>query len=101
MEKHRYYVSVQAGTVLPNQGDAAYEFEIDATEKEVEELMKLFEQREAFLFDTFFRAHIPAVPYHYDLENDVHDQTLHDIYRMIHQLGTEETKNHIHSMGLV
>lgn len=101
MRKQRYYVSVQAGTVMLNQGDAAYELEIEATEEEVLALQKLFEQLNASEFDTFIRAHIPAVPYHYDRENDVYDAHLKKIYELIYQLGTKETKEHIKSMGLI
>ncbi|MBO8164558.1 MAG: hypothetical protein H0Z34_12665 [Brevibacillus sp.] len=99
MDKRRYYVSVQAGTILENQGDAAYEFEIEATEDDVKTLRALFEERYENELDTFFRAHIPGVPYHFDTENDQYDESLRKIYSALYQLGTEETKNQIKSMG--
>ncbi|TRY25982.1 hypothetical protein FOI68_09605 [Brevibacillus sp. LEMMJ03] len=101
MEKKRYYVSVQAGTILENQGDASYELEIEASEVEVEELRSLFDQRWTNDFDSYLRAHIVAIPYHEDKENDLHDEHLRDIYATLYRLGTEETRRHIQSMGLV
>ncbi|UFJ41181.1 hypothetical protein LOK74_01060 [Brevibacillus humidisoli] len=101
MEKKRYYVSVQAGTVLENKGDAAYEYEIEATPEEVQALMILLEEKYDDDWLTFFRAHISGVPYHYDRENDLYDNDLREIYSLIHRLGTEETKRQIESAGLV
>jgi hypothetical protein len=100
MEKKRYFVSVQAGTVMENKGDAAYEFEIEASADEVEALRKLFEQRDSYDIDSFWRSHIPAIPYHLDMENDHYDKCMGDIYAWIQKLGTEETKQHIASMNL-
>jgi len=37
----------------------------------------------------------------YDKENDAYDYYNKEIYRMIHDLGTEETKKHIESMGIL
>lgn len=100
MDKKRYYVSVQAGTILQNQGDATYELEIEASEDDVKLLEKLFDKRTTYEFDTFFRAHVPAVPYHFDMENDTYDKCLQEIYSLIYDLGTEQTKQHIESMRL-
>ncbi|GEB35670.1 MULTISPECIES: hypothetical protein [Brevibacillus] len=101
MDKKRYYVSVQAGTIMENQGDSAYEFEIEATDLQVHALKSLFEQRTETEFDTFIRGHALAVPYHFDAENDLYDDCLTQIYRAIYECGTEETKQHIQSMGIL
>jgi len=100
MEKKTYYVSVQAGTVLPNEGDAAFEFEIQATEEEVEQLIELFNSKRETEEDTFIRAPVPAIPYHQDEENDNYDAVLKQIYDKIYELGTEETKAAIAAMNL-
>lgn len=100
MDKKTYYVSVQADTILENQGDAAYEFEIQATQDEVNELFDLLEEKREFEDATFIRAHIPGVPYHQDLENDGYDEALRKIYARIHTLGNDEAKRTIESMGL-
>ncbi|MED1802042.1 hypothetical protein [Brevibacillus porteri] len=101
MEKKRYYVSVQAGTILENQGDATYEFEIEATDLQVHSLRTLFDQRTEYEFGTFLRGHVVAIPYHFDTENDVYDECLRQIYTALYECGTEVTKNHIQSMGVM
>ncbi|MCC2684601.1 MAG: hypothetical protein K0R75_1500 [Paenibacillaceae bacterium] len=101
MDKKRYYVSVQAGTILAGQGDAAYEFEIDATEEDVERLQRQFVQLADRSEATMFRAHALTIPYHHDAENHAYDDNLVDIYRMLHELGTVETKRHIEKMGVL
>ncbi|MFC5651935.1 hypothetical protein ACFPYJ_23005 [Paenibacillus solisilvae] len=100
MDKRRYYVSIQSKCIMYNQGDAAYELEIDATEEEVEKLTELFNQWEDAEEKTFFRAQIPIIPYHHDSENDVYDYLLKEIYKAIYQMGTDQTKSHISSMNL-
>ena len=100
-EKKTYYVSVQAGTVLEDKEAAAFEFEIRATEKELNKLRLAFEEVDDAATDTFFRSGVPGVPYHYDKENDVYDDALVRVYRMIYDLGTPETKKHIENMGVL
>lgn len=101
MDKQKYYVSVQAGTIMSNQGEAAYELEIKATPEEIEKLKELFEERTGFDDLSFFRAHLPGIPYHLDEENDGHDYYLASIYRMIYDLGTQETQEFIKTMNVL
>lgn len=101
MDKKTYYVSVQAGSVLENEGDAAYEFEIVATEDEVDDLIERFEMLSDADNSTAFRAILPALPYHQDVEHDTYDWALTDIYRRLYELGTEETKRVIADMAPV
>lgn len=99
--KKTYYISVQADSILLNKGDAAFEFEIEATEKEVVELQELFDGKEQSDNYAFGRAHVPWKPYHEDESNDVYDKYLLEIYRTIHRLGTPETKRHIERMNIL
>ncbi len=101
MEKKTYYVSVQANSVLEEQGAAAFEFEIEATPEEVAELSELFEQKLGVEDANFWRAHTPYLQYHDDQENDEYDYFLREIYRMLHKLGTKETREHIERMGVL
>lgn len=101
MDKNKYYVSVQAGTIMANQGDAAYEFEIEATPEEIVKLQELFEDQYYIENDNFLRTHAAGVPYNYDASNDAYDMGLHDIYSLIYELGTPETKKHIESMQIL
>lgn len=98
MDKKTYYVSVQAGSVLENQGDAAYEFEIVASERDIDLLEEQFGLLSDWDNSSAFRAHLPGVPYHQDREQDGYDYTLTEVYRMLYKLGTDETKRTIAQM---
>ncbi|WP_338551346.1 hypothetical protein [Paenibacillus sp. KS-LC4] len=100
MEKQKYYVSVQSKTIMTRQGDASYEFEIEANSEELQRLLYLFEEMENFDNESLLRNSIPGIPYHHDLENDGYDYYLKEIYNSIQHLGTAETKEHIQSMNL-
>ncbi|MBP0726651.1 hypothetical protein J5Y03_15945 [Bacillus sp. RG28] len=102
MDKTRYYVSVQAKTITINQGDAAYELEIDATQDDVERLKQLFNNMDHNDFVSGFRTVLGiSMPYHLDEPNDRYDNNIKDVYRMLHNLGTAETKQHIREMHIL
>lgn len=101
VEKKTYYVSVQAGTVMNNQGDAAFEFEISATPEEVDKLAEMFETAMEADHDAYWRTHTLAIPYHHDDENDAYDASLEMIYQTIYELGTPETRQHIKQMRIL
>ena len=94
-EKTKYYVSVQSKSLLREQGLAAYEWEIEATDEEAATLGQLFERLDESEHATYFRGMTPGLPYHWDRENDAYDGTLRKIYAMIHELGTPDTKSQI------
>ena len=95
MTKSKYYVSVQSKSLSREQGQAAFEWEIEATDSEAAALGQLFERLENSDYATFPRGMTPGVPYHWDRENDSFDETLQQIYNMIHALATTETKAQI------
>jgi hypothetical protein len=101
MGKKTYYVSVQAQTILENQGDSSYEFEIQADDQQIAGLIELFEENLMDEEDNQIRMPIPAVPYHHDVENDRFDHSLKAIYHAIHNMGNEETRKHIEKMGIL
>lgn len=101
MGTKRYYVSVQAGTILENKGEAAYELEIDATDYEVQILKNLLDDMHNADYHSFWRSHVLAVPYHFDEENDQYDNTLCQIYKLLYRNGTDETKSHIKTMNII
>jgi hypothetical protein len=101
MEKTKYYVSVQAQSILSEQGAAAYELVILATDREVTQLQELFDNEEVAENATFFRGMAPGIPYHIDNENDVYDYYLIEIYKKIYELGTPETRSHIEGMHIL
>ncbi|MDB5053897.1 MAG: hypothetical protein JWM44_1947 [Bacilli bacterium] len=99
MDRKKYYVSVQSRTIMENQGDAAYELEIIATPEDVEKLVKLFEALEDTDESSYFKGYI--LQYHHDEFNDDYDSYLNQIYQTLYNVGTEETKAHISSMGII
>ncbi|TBL68203.1 hypothetical protein [Paenibacillus thalictri] len=99
--KKTYYVSVQAGTIMNNIGDASFEFEIIATPDDIERLSEMFEATMEADHDAFWRAHNPAISYHHDDENDTYDEGLQMIYSTLHELGTPETKHFIEEMHVL
>lgn len=101
MDKKKYYVSVKSESIMDHQDESPFEFEIEATEREVIQLQELFEEIDDMDNVTAIRAHIPYVQYHDDPENDAYDAKLVEIYSKLHQLGTSETKQHIESMGIL
>lgn len=101
MERKRYYVSVQSGTIMPNQGDAGYELEIEATAEEVALIFRLFDKIAELDLAAIVRTPLPGIPYHHDWVNDDYDVCLQEIYQMLYHVGTEQTKEHIQSMNML
>lgn len=99
--RKKYYVSVQSKNILENQGDTPYEFEIEASPNEVEELKLIFEKMGNADHSAYWRTHIPGVPYHHDRDNDVYDSHMKEAYQLIYNVGTQETKDHISSMNII
>jgi len=93
LEKQKYYVSVHEKSVLRDQGAAPYEWEIEATEEEAERLQFYLDALEDADRLTFFRGITPGIPYHMDAENDVYDENLKQVYELIRDLGTAETRS--------
>ncbi|MBP1989204.1 hypothetical protein [Paenibacillus eucommiae] len=100
MDKKSYYIAVGASGIMESQGDAAYEFEIVATEEDILKLRELFEEREDADQEGYVHAHVPWM-YTYDGPNDKNDYYLSQVYGMLHELGTEETRKHIEKMNVL
>ena len=100
MEKRKYYVKVGSGEVLPDKTLSEWEFEIDATPQEARQLEGLFDMTDNESFTNFFKAHVPLREY-YEEENIPYDKKLQQVYQLLYDLGTEETKEHIRSMGIL
>jgi hypothetical protein len=98
MEKTKYYVAVQAKSIFRDQRQAAYELEVVATDEEIKKLRKLLDSLGESEQATYFRSMNLGIPYHQDNENDTYDYYLRQIYNMINELGTAETKEHISSI---
>lgn len=100
-KKKTYYVSMAHGEISQVKTASPWDFQIEATDEEIIQLREYFDQNYSTDIQNFFRAHVPYIQYHYDRENDAYDETLKKIYQLIYQLGNEEAKQHIRSMGVI
>ncbi|MCI3923344.1 hypothetical protein MO973_24260 [Paenibacillus sp. TRM 82003] len=101
MEKKTYYVSVQSKLVLENQGDSAYELEIEATPEQVHQLHELFESENESDFANYIRMHSPEILEEELITHAFVDQYLTEAYRLIHQFGTPKTKAFVESINVL
>ncbi|WP_340372306.1 hydrolase [Peribacillus sp. FSL E2-0218] len=99
--RKKYYIWLPTGEITQDRESSPWNFEIEATDNEVIQLRELFDYNYSVGEENFYRAHVPYLQYHFDRENDKQDITLQKIFEMIHQLGTEEGRRHIESMGIL
>nr|WP_180954691.1 hydrolase [Bacillus sp. V5-8f] len=99
--KNTYYIYVANGQISRDGESSPWNFKIEATDEEIIKLREYFNQNADTEIENFFRAHVPYIQYHYDRENDEYDKTIQKIYGMIYELGDDEAKNHIESMGIL
>ncbi|MRX72394.1 hydrolase [Bacillus lacus] len=100
-EKNTYYVSVGSREISQFSNVSPWDFKIIATDEEITKLREYFDQEYSSDWQGFWRAHVPYLEYHDDPQNDAVDSTNLLIYQMIYDLGDEEAKNHIRSLGLL
>lgn len=101
MERTKYFVSVvskEISTVIVgNNAD----FTIYATDDEVRELRNVFNKMDDAEMTTYWRSHIPIVPYHHDVGNDKYDQKITEAFAKIYELGDEAAKQFIDETGML
>jgi hypothetical protein len=98
--KETYYVGIADGMIAKRKTDSPWDFKIEANDEEIIKLRELIDWGADQDWQSFTRAQMPALPYHFDRENDAFDLTLKNIYALIYQLGDEEAKQHIEKMGM-
>jgi rubrerythrin len=100
LDKKSYFVRVAAGEIMDDPTAFDYEFEIKADSDDIDKLQELFEDTaEAETHN----AHASVIPYASKIdeeENRLYDDNLKQIYRMLHTLGTPETRKHIETMHI-
>lgn len=101
MSKKKYYVNVRSREIsqIPFQNNN--DFTIHASNEEVMLLRKKLDQIHRAELDTFWRAHVPIMPYHRDAANDRYDQALLESFQMIYELGDEAAKEFMAESGLL
>lgn len=101
MEKKTYYVSVGSGEISQMKYGNNEDFIIQATQDEVRLLREKMSNMDNASFRSFFRAHVPIMAYHKDKANDDYDHNMTEAFQMMYNLGDEQTKSHIESMGVL
>jgi hypothetical protein len=99
--KKPYYIDIGTGEISQSATSSTWNYRIEASDDEIIQLREYFDQNYSTEWQNFFRAHVPFVQYHQDRENDTYDKTMKEVYRMIHELGDDEAKKHIESMGIL
>jgi hypothetical protein len=101
VDKRTYYINVGTGEVLEDKDDLNFEFEILASEEEMDQLQELFEETDNSSQGSYQSSFLPWNVYYNNESNQEYDYYLTEVYRMLHKLGTEETKRHIESMHIL
>ncbi|WP_223823564.1 transposase [Rummeliibacillus sp. TYF-LIM-RU47] len=92
------YVSVMHKYYNFSPDLAPWEFQINTNAEMLKVLDLLFRQMQGWEASGMWRAHLPAVPYHLDAQNNEVDKRLAKVYAIIHEYGDEETKKFIEGM---
>ncbi|MBS4173895.1 hydrolase [Bacillus sp. FJAT-49736] len=99
--KHTYYVDLGSGEISRSRADSVWNFKIEATDEEITKLRQIFDSNYDADIEGFLRAHIPVLEYHHDRPNDISDENLLRAYQMLYELGDEDAKKHIDSIGIL
>lgn len=97
----RYYISLQDGLISQNSDASPWQFAIMADEDDVLALREYFDQLYLSNRNSFLRAHVPFVEYHYDSQNDQADRIRKELYELIYKLGDDPTRSFISENGLI
>ncbi|MGM7700794.1 hypothetical protein ACSVDE_03655 [Pseudalkalibacillus sp. Hm43] len=106
MERHPYYVTLQAGIsnaeVRSEKGESSYDFEVLANEDEAGLLIELLaeannQDRIGYEHSHFFANVLDTA----DRDNMIYDRLLNQIYLTIYDLGTTQTKKDIEEMDIL
>ncbi len=101
MDRETYYVNVGSREITREPYGNRATFTIQANKEEVRLLRAKMDAMQDADNVSFFRAHVPFIPYHKDSSNDTYDSEMNEAFQMIHDLGGDETKADIASMGVL
>lgn len=101
MKRKKYYVNLGSGEISQIRFGNNNEFTIHATNDEILLLRSKMENMHGAGWYSFWRAHVPIMPYHNDKSNDRYDSELTEAYQMLYDLGDENVKRHIEEIGVL
>lgn len=96
-----YYVSVVGRSVLPEQGAAPYEWVIQATSEEVDELRNMLFQVGDIAEHDFINYVFPWPDTPEENANAEYSTQMQQVYREIYHLGTEETRQGMERLNML
>ncbi|MGM8216524.1 hydrolase [Bacillaceae bacterium W0354] len=98
MDKRKFYVCVETQEISELKAGNNDQFVIYGGPEDIIKLRECFDEMQDAEYSTFWRAHVPFKEYHHDEDNDSYDECLLRAYKMIYNLGDQETRNHIEQM---
>lgn len=98
MDTTTIYVSVANQSYSYQPLGLPCEFKLQMENSKAQLFEKLFMQLNSLEFHNMVRAHLPAIPYHLDEENDEIDIRLKKIYALIHEFGDDYTKQFVEQL---
>ncbi|MFZ3576815.1 hydrolase [Virgibacillus sp. DJP39] len=101
MEKKKFFINMGTQEISQVKSGNNESFIIHATGDEVTLLREKMNDMDSANTRAFFRAHVPIMSYHNDQSNDDYDMGMTGAFQMIYELGNDQTKAHIESMGVL
>lgn len=100
MEKQKYYVNIPH-YVMNQVRFSDQDFVVYASKEEALEIRALLDRIHEAEIGTFWRSHIPFMPYHRDPSNEQYDQSLTTLFQKIYELGDEQARNYVTESGVL
>ncbi|GEL77925.1 hypothetical protein [Tenuibacillus multivorans] len=97
-DKRKFYINVEEREISELKAGNNDEFTIYAGPNEIIALREIFEGMEHADMGTFWRSHMPFKEYHRDEDQDEYDHLLLKAYKMIYELGDDQSKQHVEQM---
>jgi hypothetical protein len=100
--KKSYYIDIENAQVYTEPVEAAeWQFKIYATDQEMKKLADYIEKNYDADMKTFELAHVPFVEEKEKAQNHNYDASMEGMYKMIYELGDDETRRNIEEMGIL
>lgn len=99
-QRKKYFISIERESITETPVDDTTEYEIDATDEEVEKLEELFQKKDKHEKKAVKFLAKPFNEWGADDEREAYDTYLTDIFKYMYELGTPQTKQKIKSIGI-
>lgn len=100
MNKKEYYVNLHAGEISESPHGDKKHYKIHATKDEIRLLRAKMENMRKKDQDSFWRAHVPFMPYEQNNPNDAYDAEMMEAFQMIYTLGDEQARKELEQMNV-